>query len=138
MANPRAFLSFDFDHDADYRVMLSGQGKAKSPTPYIMTDWSSKAALPQAQWETSIKAKINQCNLMIVLVGQYMGTAKGVATEIGMAKSQNVPYFGIYVHGANTSSILPTGLARNRIVSWKWDEIGSAIKQTMKEGKNKK
>ncbi len=65
MPDPRAFLSFDFDHDADYRVMLAGQGKEKSPTPYTVADWSSKAPLPQAQWEASIKAKINKCNLSI-------------------------------------------------------------------------
>ncbi len=75
---------------------------------------------------------------MIVLVGQHMGTAKGVAKEIAMAKSQNVPYFGVYVHGAGTSSTLPAGLARNRVVAWTWADIGAGIKQMMKEGKNKK
>ena len=54
------------------------------------------------------------CHLMIVLVGKSMWSATGVAKEIGFANDQDVPFFGVYVDGAGTSSGLPTGLARNR------------------------
>jgi len=57
--------------------------------------------------------------------------------EIKMAKDQDVPVFGVYVGGANASSDLPTGLARNRTISWNWDGIAKAIDQMMGEGKNK-
>ena len=46
---------------------------------------------------------------MIVLVGRNMGTASGVVKEITFATRNNVPYFGVYVDKADSSSILPSG-----------------------------
>ena len=73
---------------------------------------------------------------MIVLVGKSMGSATGVSKEISFAKAQNVPFFGVYVDGAGTSSTLPTGLPRNRTIPWDWENIASAVDQMMAEGKN--
>ncbi len=136
MADPRAFISFDFDHDATEKILFAGQSN-NSKTPFSIEDWSSKSSLPQAQWEALIKGKINKCNMLIVLSGKTMASAGGVSKEIKMAKDQDVPVFGVYVDGANTSSNLPTGLARNRTISWDWGDIASAIDQMMGEGKNK-
>jgi hypothetical protein len=138
MADPRAFISFDFDHNESSRNLFVGQAKNDSPTPFTVADWSSHSALSQSQWEAQIKAKINQCHLMIVLVGRSMATASGVAKEIQFAKAGNVPVFGVYVDSANSSSTLPTGLARNRVIKWTWADIGAAITQMMGEGKNAK
>jgi hypothetical protein len=66
-----------------------------------------------------------------------MASATGVAKEIKMAKDQNVPVFGVYVGGANSTSKLPSGLAINRTITWGWDGISAAVKQMMGEGKNK-
>ena len=74
--------------------------------------------------------------MLIVLVGKTMANASGVSKEIEMAKDQNVPTFGIYVGGANTSSYLPKGLPRNRTIEWCWDDIAAAIEQMMSERKN--
>ncbi len=136
MADPRAFLSFDFDHNQTQKTLFAGQCHSKSPTPFTVFDWSSKTSLPQAQWEALIKKKINQTNMLIVLVGRSMGTATGVVKEIAMAKAQNVPVFGVYVDGTGPSSTLPTGLQRNRTVSWTWDTVAAAVRQMMNEGKN--
>jgi len=136
MADPRAFISFDFDHNETEKKLFAGQAK-NSKTPFNIEDWSSKSSLPQNQWERLIKEKINKCNMLIVLVGKSMSTATGVNKEISFAKSQNIPVFGVYVDGANTNSTLPTGLQRNRTIAWDWAKIASAINQVMKEGKNK-
>ncbi len=136
MADPRAFISFDFDHDETEKNLFVGQSK-NSKTPFSIEDWSSKSSLPQSEWEKLIKGKINKCNMLIVLSGQTMTSATGVSKEITMAKDRDVPVFGVYVDGANSSSNLPKGLARNRTISWKWDDIASAIDQMMGEGKNK-
>lgn len=93
--------------------------------------------MAQSEWEAIVKEKINKCNMVIVLSGKTMASASGVAKEIKMAKDQSVPVFGVYVDGANTTSNLPTGLQRNRTMSWTWDSIASAIDQMMTEGKNK-
>lgn len=136
MADPRAFTSFDYDHNETQKNLFVGQAKSDSPTPFTVHDWSSKTKLPQAQWERLIKQKMASTNMCIVLVGRFMATATGVAKEIAMAKELNVPVFGVYVDGAGTSSTLPVGLARNRVVSWNWKTIAAAVEQMMGEGKN--
>lgn len=137
MGDPRAFVSFDFDHDETSRRLFVGQAKEDSPTPFVVQDWSSKYELLQSQWEKIIEEKINRCHLMIVLVGRHMGSATGVAKEIRFAKTGNVPFFGVYVDGAGTNSTLPVGLARNRVIGWTWPGVAKAIDQMMGEGKNK-
>jgi antiphage defense system Thoeris ThsB-like protein len=136
MADPRAFLSFDFDYNETEKKLFAGQANTNSPTPFTIQDWSSKSALPQYQWEALIATKISKCNLMIVLVGKNMSSATGVAKEIQFAKDANVPVFGIYVGGASSTSNLPVGLPRNRTISWTWSGIASAIDQMMTEKKN--
>lgn len=135
MANPRAFISFDFDNNSTERLLFVGQSN-HSKTPFNIEDWSSKTALPQKQWEELIKVKINKCNLLIVLVGKKTATATGVVKEILFAKSQDVPIFGVYVDGANNQTDLPTGLQRDRTINWNWESIANAIDQLMTEGKN--
>jgi hypothetical protein len=137
MADPRAFISFDFDHNETSRMLFVGQSK-NSKTPFAIEDWSSKSVLAQSEWEEKIGHKISCCNLMIVLVGKTMASATGVAKEITMAKERDVPIFGVYVDGAGTSSTLPAGLPRNRTIAWDWEDIAAAITQRMGEGKNKK
>ena len=136
MTKPRAFLSFDFDHDAQAKILFAGQCHALSPTPFTAQDWSSKEALPQHTWEETIRGKINRTNMMIVLVGEHMGSATGVVTEIAMAHAMSVPIFGVYANGAGRLSMLPTGLIRSRVVPWEWDKIAAMVPQMMTEGKN--
>ena len=137
MADPRALISFDYDHNETEKNLFVGQSK-HSKTPFSIQDWSAKASMPQSQWEAIVKEKINKCNMLIVLVGKTMASATGVAKEIQMAKDQNVPVFGVYVGGADKDSNLPAGLNRNRTIAWIWENIASAITQMMGEGKNKK
>jgi len=135
MAGPRAFISFDFDGDKDSKELFAGQAK-NSKTPFDIQDWSSKYSLLQSQWEEEIKGKISKCHMLIVLVGTKMHSATGVVKEIGFAKDQDVPIFGVYVGSASTSTTLPDGLARSRVVAWEWDKIATKVDEMMKERKN--
>jgi len=74
---------------------------------------------------------------MIVLSGRFMASASGVTKEIGMAKTHDVPFFGVYVDDANFLNNLPTGLPRNRTIDWDWRRISNMIDQMMREGKNR-
>ena len=135
MADPRAFISFDFDHNETEKKLFVGQSK-NSKTPFSIQDWSAKSSMPQSEWEDIVEKKIKSCNMVIVLVGKYMASSIGVKKEIKMAKNNNVPVYGVYVGGANSSSNLPDGLARSRVVSWKWENISNKIDEMMKQGKN--
>lgn len=135
MGDPRAFISFDFDHDEAQRNLFVGQARRDSPTPFVVEDWSSKEVLPEREWEAMLRRKISRCDLVIVLVGRYMASAGGVVKEIGFAASAGVPVFGVYVDGANSSSNLPAGLPRNRVIVWTWPAVAAAIEQMMREGR---
>lgn len=135
MANPRAFISFDFDHNETEKILFVGQSK-NSKTPFSIQDWSAKSSMPQSQWEGIVEEKIKKCNMVIVLVGKYMASSIGVKKEVKMAKDNNVPVFGVYVADANTTSNLPDGLARSRVIKWEWEKISDMIDKMMKEGKN--
>lgn len=136
MAAPRVFISFDFDHNETEKILFVGQSK-NSKTPFSIQDWSAKSSMPQSKWEEIVKDKINKCNMLIILVGQTMASATGVAKEIAMAKDQDIPVFGVYVDGADSNSNLPVGLQRNRTIAWDWEKIASKIDEMMGEGKNK-
>src|ERR1700712_1140338 len=126
MADPRAFVSFDFDNNVTQKNLFAGQAKSNSPTPFTVQDWSSKTSLPQATWEAEITKKIAGTNMCIVLVGKSIKTAGGVAKEVAMAKAADVPVFGVYVDGAGPTSNLPAGLQRNRTMAWDWKLIAAA------------
>lgn len=134
-ADPRAFISFDFDHNENEKNLFAGQSK-NSKTPFNIQDWSAKASMPQSKWEAMVEDKIKKCNMLVVLVGKYMASANGTAKEIEMAKDNDVPIFGVYVSGANSLSNLPEGLPRSRTVDWDWDKIAAQVSKMMKEGKN--
>lgn len=136
MADPRTFISFDYDHNETEKNLFVGQSKL-SKSPFSIEDWSSKSSLPQSQWEAIVREKINKCHILIILVGKYMASATGVTKEIKMARDQNVPFFGVYVGGVNTTSNLPAGLSRNSTSAWDWEKISNAIDQMMTESKNK-
>ncbi len=135
MADPRAFISFDFDNNKTEKDLFVGQAK-NSRTPFNIEDWSSKTHLPQREWEKLINDKIKKCNMLIVLVGKRTYTATGVEKEISFAKANDVPVFGVYVGGAGSSTSLPEGLKRSRTIEWEWDEIADWVDQCMDEGKN--
>lgn len=134
--DPRVFISFDFDHDEKLKILFAGQAK-NSRTPFNIEDWSSKSHLPQNQWEKIIEDKINRSNMVLVLVGKNTSSASGVAKEISFAHKNDVPVFGVYIDGASLFTLLPTGLNRNRIITWDWNDIADAIDQLMGEGKNR-
>ncbi|MGE4131427.1 MAG: TIR domain-containing protein [Bdellovibrionales bacterium] len=124
---PRTFISFDFDHNADHKLLFAGQAK-NSRVPFSIADWSSKAALPQATWEEQISNKISRCELMIVLVGKKTAIASGVKKELQFAAAHRIPVFGVYVDGADYTTSLPAGLPRTHVIEWNWDRIAQAIK----------
>ncbi len=83
MADPRAFISFDYDNNSGEKLYFAGQAK-NSRTPFNIADWSSKTHLPQKEWEDLIKAKINKCHFLIVLVGKKTYTATGVLKDLNL------------------------------------------------------
>ena len=74
------FISFDYDHDEDLRVMLLGQAK-NAGSPFSIADWSVKEAMT-GNWKEKVKTRIRRTKVMAVICGHYTHTAAGVNAEI--------------------------------------------------------
>jgi hypothetical protein len=86
----RVFISFDYDHDSDLRVMLSGQGKRKN-APFAIADWSIKEE--SRGWKAEARKRIRLSDIVIVICGLYTHQAAGVATEVAIARDEDVPVY---------------------------------------------
>lgn len=131
------FVSFDLRHDEAALVKL----KAELPAwqkPLDLANWSLQEPPTGPEWKKLRRDRISRSDLMVVLVGNDVATAANVLEDIQFAKGSNVPFFGIYLDGADSGSPPPAGLAKNRIVSWDATRVSAALDQMMNEGKHHK
>jgi len=102
MANPRAFIAFDYDHDEFLRTALVGQSKHPD-TDFEIADWSVKEPFT-GDWEMKVRTRIKQVDQVIVICGEHTHTATGVATELRIAREEKKPYFLSGVTKANSAT----------------------------------
>lgn len=62
MADPRAFIAFDYD-----KIALIGQSKHPD-TDFAIADWSAKDAFPGG-WKARVREKIRKIDQVIVICG---------------------------------------------------------------------
>ena len=90
MAKVPVFISFDYDHDNDLKVMLAGQAKLDD-SPFEIVDHSIKEE--SADWKDKARTRIKRSQQVIVICGNYTDTAVGVNVEIEIANEEKKPYF---------------------------------------------
>ena len=132
---PIAFLSYDVRNNQRERNEFIRQLN-ETEVKLTIEDSSPRGELPVSDSLKLLRGNIGRSRMMIVLVGTSTADAEAVAEEIEVAKDRNVPYFGVYVDGADESTELPPDLPRNRTIPWDWMRIEAAIKQLLAEGKN--
>jgi len=120
----RVFISFDYDNDEFLRSSLIGQCR-NNGTPFDMEDWSVKEPWAQSVWKEKCLAKIRQCDLVIVMVGEKTYTCSGVKAEITMAKEAKVPIVGVRGY-PDKKCPRPDGL--EGYYKWTWENIEKLIK----------
>lgn len=86
MAQKRAFISFDIDHDEGTKIMLAGQAKLPD-SPFDFKDNSVKDHLT-GDWKEKVRSRMDNVDVVIVLCGTQTHTATGVATELSIAKEK--------------------------------------------------
>ena len=91
MSKTRVFISFDYDHDLDIKIMLVGQEKHPD-TPFEFTDASVKEHLT-GDWKEKVKRRIQNADQVCVLCGEHTDTASGVNVEVRIAQEVGKPYF---------------------------------------------
>lgn len=121
MNKKRAFISFDFDHDDDIRILLAGQAKHPD-TPFDFADRSLKEALT-GDWKAKIKGRISNTDLTIVLCGEWTHTATGVAEELRITKELGKPYFLLTGRSSKICTRPTTALLTDKIYDWTWPNL---------------
>ena len=108
MAAKRVFISFDFDHDEDLKILLVGQ--AKNPdTPFEISDWSVKEA-QSGDWKEKVRRRIRAVDLVCVICGEQTHTATGVSAELTIAREERKPYFLLHGRSGKTCISSPPPL----------------------------
>jgi hypothetical protein len=127
MANPRAFIAFDYDHDEFLRTALIGQSKHPD-TDFDIADWSVKEPFAERDWEKKVRTRIRQTNLVIVICGEHTQSATGVATELKIARDEKVPYFLLWGYSDKKCYKPTTALETDKIYKWEWELLKKLVR----------
>lgn len=125
MTRKRMFVSFDYDHDADLKMLLIGQSK-HSDTPFDVFDSSVKEHI-DGDWEAKVRRKIRDVDVVCVLCGAHTHTARGVAIELKIAKEIGTPYFLLWGYKDKTCTKPTTASTSDKIYRWEWDTLKRLI-----------
>ena len=125
MARKKMFVSFDYDHDADIKMLLVNQSKHPD-TPFDIWDSSVKEHLT-GDWEAKVRRKIREVDVVCVLCGEHTHTAKGVAIELKIAKEVGTPYFLLWGYRNKTCTKPTSADGNDKIYKWEWETLKQLI-----------
>lgn len=125
MAKKRAFISFDYDNDADLKNLLVGQSRHPD-TDFEIFDMSIKEAVA-TNWRENARRRIKGCNVVIVICGNYTHNASGVSTELNIAREESVPYFLLWGRKENNCTKPQSALPSDKIYNWTWDNLKALV-----------
>ena len=126
MSKVRVFISFDYDHDEDLRVMLVGQ--AKNPdSPFDIADWSVKEEISW-EWPDKVRERIKRVEQVAVICGEHTDTASGVSIEVGMAQEEEKPYFLLSGRKDKTNKKPKSAKPTDKIYDWTWENLKKLIR----------
>ena len=121
----KAFVSFDYDHDADLKTMLVGQ--AKNPdSPFEIADYSVKEPLT-GDWKRKVREKLKLVSVVIVICGEHTDTASGVSAELEIAQELAKSYFLLWGRSDKTCVKPKSAKASDKIYKWTWDNLKALI-----------
>jgi antiphage defense system Thoeris ThsB-like protein len=124
MAKVPVFISFDYDHDNDLKVLLVGQAKLED-SPFEIEDWSVK--VEGDDWKEDARRRIKRCDQVIVICGEYTDTATGVNAEIRIARDEDKPYFLLKGRADKTCEKPTAALDSDKIYKWTWENLKKLI-----------
>ncbi len=125
MARKKLFVSFDFDHDADLKMLLVGQSKHPD-TPFDILDSSVKEHM-DGDWVAKVRRKISNVDVVCVLCGEKTHTAKGVAEELKQAKELKKPYFLLQGYKDKACTKPTTASSDDKMYNWTWENLKKLI-----------
>ena len=126
MAKVRVFWSFEFDKDAKLRGDFFAQAERGDSGHYIL-DYSLPERYPEKLWLDKAKKQIEQCDIVIVLVGQDTHNAPGVEKEVTIANQKGKPIFQIRPQGQTWGEVK----GARELIPWDWDKIDEKIDELL-------
>ena len=117
----KVFISFDFDHDQDLKILFAGQAK-HDDTPFEIADMSVKQEL-LGDWKSKVRQKIKSAEQVVVICGEYTDTASGVNAEIKIAQEENKPYFLLWGRNGKTCKKPTAAKDVDKIYEWTWPTV---------------
>jgi len=124
MTPKKVFISFDFDQDKGLKDLLIGQSRNKE-CPFTVSDGSLKEPEPQKDWEKKAKRRIENADLVIVMLGPTTHKAPGVLTEVEIARElhkKTVQFIG-YKDG-KYKRVRGAGV----LYRWTWDNLKKVLR----------
>ena len=136
MSAKRAFISFDYDHDNDLRNALVGQAKYPN-SPFQIVDASVRGHL-SGDWKDKVRNRIRRADLVIVMCGEHVHRAEGVAVEVRLAQEEGKPYFLLRGHSDRACYKPMTARSDDEMHEWTWDNLrklieGKTLTETVEE-----
>jgi Thoeris protein ThsB, TIR-like domain len=125
MARKRAFISFDYDHDEDLRMLLAGQAKHPD-SPFDFVDRSVKEPL-SGDWRAKVRRRMDNVDVVIVICGERTNAASGVAAELSIARETSKPYFLLAGRSDRICTKPTSALFTDKIYRWTWDNVKALI-----------
>jgi hypothetical protein len=125
MAKKRVFISFDYDHDEDVKVLLAGQAKLED-SPFDFVDASVSEHLT-GDWKEKVRKKFSNIDVVIALCGESTDKATGVAHEVTIAQEKSVDYFLLKAYADKSCKKPTTAKADDKMYKWTWDNLKTLI-----------
>jgi len=124
-AKRRVFISFDFDHDEDVKIMLVGQATLPD-SPFDFIDASVKEPL-SGNWKEKVRRRMQAVDVVIVLCGEHTHRATGVAAELEIAQEQRLEYFHLAAYADKYCSKPASSRDTDKVYKWTWDGLKALL-----------
>ncbi len=125
MAKQRVFISFDYDHDSDIKVLLAGQALLPD-SPFEFKDASVREAMT-GDWKEKVRRRLRNCDQVIVLCGAFTNTATGVSAELEIAQELEIPYFLLEGYSTKTCRKPIAALSSDKMYNWTWPNLKKLV-----------
>ena len=121
MSGLNIFVSFEFDKDQDLKNNFYEQAKAL--TQHRARNYSLNEAYPDEAWKSRARNAIDQCDVVVVLIGKDTHNAPGVIVETDMARSLHRPIIQVRPKGRPFRGLTRLG----EPITWRWRNINAKL-----------
>ena len=129
MSTISIFASFEFDKDQELKNNFYEQ--AKELTRHRVRNCSLNEAYPDEKWRRKARAAIQECDVVVVLIGEDTHNAPGVIVETDIARSLGKPIIQVRPQGRPYKGLSRFGAP----IAGKWKAINTKLDAIASKGR---